>query len=501
LYKIIVLNPIKRLVTDTAIYGVSSIVGRFINWWLVPYHAGIFNPEEYGVVSNLYSYVAFAMILLTYGMETGFFRFASKSENSEKIYSTSFISLLFTSLVFLLSVRIFREDLSVAMKYPGQSEFIWWLAITVCLDAITAIPFAKLRLTGRPIKFASIKIINIFLNIGFNVFFLSVCPWILKNHPGTLFMRLYNPELGVGYIFLANLLASLSTLILLYKEIFHIKPVFDKALLLKMLAYSLPILVIGLAGMINQNIDKILIPFLLPADHNPMYQLGIYGANYKLAVLMNMFIQAFRYSFEPFFFNRNKKETEDNPMIYATVMKYFIIFGLLIFLGMVLNIDIVKHIIPFKYQDGIRVVPIILIADLFFGVFFSASIWYKLKDRTWYGAYIALIGAAITLVLNIVLIPVWGYMGSAVSLLVCYFTMMIINYFWGQKFYPIPYDLKRIVVYFIVSLLLYSISFFYSGIPPILKFLLNNILLIGFLFFVFMREKSELIRLLKKNKG
>jgi O-antigen/teichoic acid export membrane protein len=489
------LNPFRRLLTDTAIYGVSSIVGRFINWWLVPYHAGIFNPDQYGVVSNLYSYVAFAMILLTYGMETGFFRFASKSENSEKIYSTSFISLLFTSLIFLLAIRIFREDLSVAMKYPGQSE------LTVCLDAVTAIPFAKLRLTGRPIKFASIKIISIFFNIGFNVFFLTVCPWILKNHPGTFFLRLYNPELGVGYIFLANLLASLSTLILLYKEIILIKPIFDKALLRKMLAYSLPILVIGLAGMINQNIDKILIPFLLPADQNPMYQLGIYGANYKLAVLMNMFIQAFRYSFEPFFFNRNKTETAENPLFYATVMKYFIIFGLIIFLGMVLNIDIVKHIIPPGYQEGIKVVPIILIADLFFGVFFSASIWYKLKDRTWYGAYIALIGAAITLILNIILIPVLGYMGSAFSLLVCYFTMMIINYLWGQKFYPIPYDLKRIITYFVVCLFLYSVSFVFSDIQPLLRFSVNNILLIVFLFFVFQREKTELLRLLKKNKG
>ena len=476
-------------------------MGRFINWWLVPYHAGIFNPDEYGVVSNLYSYVAFAMVLLTYGMETGFFRFASKSKNSEKIYSTSLISLAFTSLIFLLSIRIFREDLSIAMKYPGQAEFIWWLAITVSIDAITAIPFAKLRLTGRPIKFASIKIINIFFNIGFNVFFLTVCPWILKNYPGTLFMKLYNPDLGVGYIFLANLLASLSTLLLLYREIFHIKPIFDKALLRKMFAYSLPILVIGLAGMINQNIDKILIPFLLPADQNPMYQLGIYGANYKLAVLMNMFIQAFRYSFEPFFFNRNKTETEDNPVIYAIVMKYFVIFGLLIFMAMVLNIDIVKHIIRAQYHEGIKVVPIVLMADLFFGVFFSASIWYKLKDRTWYGAYIALIGAVISLILNIVLIPVWGYMGSAFSLLVCYFTMMIINYFWGQKFYPIPYDLKRIITYFVTCLFLYSVSFVFSDIQPQLRFLVNNILLTGFLFFVFQREKTELLRLLKKNKG
>jgi O-antigen/teichoic acid export membrane protein len=495
------LNPFRKLLGDTAIYGVSSIVGRFLNWWLVPYHAGIFGPEQYGVVSNLYSYVAFALIFLTYGMETGFFRFASRSEEPEKVYTTSLITLFCSSLLFAVLVGLFRDQLASMMQYPDHPEYIWWLALTVSIDAFTSIPFSRLRLQSRPVRFALIKIINIGFNIGFNVFFLSVCPWILKNHPGSPLLEIYNPDIGVGYVFIANLLASVSTLIMLGKELFNITFSFNRKILWEILSYSFPILVIGLAGMVNQNIDKILIPFLIPDEQNPMFQLGIYGANYKLAVLMNMFIQAFRYAFEPFFFARSSQETADNPQIYAIVMKYFILFGLIIFLGMVLYIDIVKMLIPPIYHQGTRVVPIILIADLFFGVFFSASIWYKLKDKTWYGASIAIIGAIITIVLNIVLIPVMGYMGSAIALLGCYGIMMAINYFWGQKFYPIPYDLKKIALYFSVAMSIYAASFVTSVQIPRIKFILHTLLFAGFWVIVLFSEKRELFVLLKKKKG
>jgi len=495
------LNPFRKLLGDTAIYGASSIVGRFLNWWLVPYHTGIFGPEQYGVVSNLYSYVAFTLIFLTYGMETGFFRFASRSKDPEKVYSTSLITLFCSSLLFVVLVGLFRNQLASSMQYPNHPEYIWWLALTVSIDAFTSIPFSKLRLQNRPVKFALIKITNIGFNIGFNVFFLSVCPWIMKNYPGSPLLEIYNQDIGVGYVFIANLLASVSTLILLSKELFLIKLYFNRKILWEILAYSFPILVIGLAGMVNQNIDKILIPFLIPDEQNPMFQLGIYGANYKLAVLMNMFIQAFRYAFEPFFFARSSQETAENPQIYAIVMKYFILFGLVIFLGMVLYIDIVKMLIPSIYHQGTRVVPIVLIADLFFGVFFSASIWYKLKDKTWYGACIAIIGAIITIILNIALIPVMGYMGSAIALLVCYGIMMVINYVWGQKFYPIPYDLKRITLYFSVAMSIFAVSFFTSGQIPVIKFILHTLFFGGFILFVMFSEKRELLVLLKKKKG
>lgn len=495
------MNPFKKLLGDTAIYGVSSIVGRFLNWWLVPYHAGIFRPAEYGVVSNLYGYVAFAMILLTYGMETGYFRFASKSDNREKVFSTSLISLFTTTLLFLMVMFFFRGEISSVMQYGDHPEFVWWLALTVGVDAVTAIPFAQLRLQGRPIKFAVVKLVNIGLNIGFNLFFLSLCPLILKHHPDGLISRFYDPSLGVGYIFIANLLASLSTLLLLMPEILAVRLEFDRFLFRKMMNYSFPILVIGLAGMVNQNIDKILIPFLIPAEKDPMFQLGIYGANYKLGVLMNMFIQAFRYAFEPFFFARSSVESSEDPGIYAVVMKYFIIFGLLIFLGMTLYIDIVKLLIPVEYHPGLPVVPLVLMADLFFGIFFSASIWYKLKDRTWFGAYIALTGAVITILLNFLLIPVMGYMGSAVTVFICFFIMMVINYFWGQKYYPIPYDLKRIGTYFGVAVLLFATSRFTAGFLPIFKFALNTLMVFLFLGLIAVLEKKELMTIIKKKKG
>lgn len=495
------MNPFRKLLGDTAIYGVSSIMGRFLNWWLVPYHTGIFPPAEYGVVSNLYGYVAFAMILLTYGMETGYFRFASKSEEKEKVFSTSVISLFSTTFLFLLVMFFFRGEIASAMQYGNHPEFVWWLALTVGFDAVTAIPFAQLRLQGRPVKFAVVKLVNIGLNIGFNLFFLTLCPLIAENHPEGVVSRFYDPAIGVGYVFIANLLASLSTLLLLLPEILAVRLSFDKVLFRRMMGYSFPILVIGLAGMVNQNIDKILIPFLIPAEKDPMFQLGIYGANYKLGVLMNMFIQAFRYAFEPFFFARSSAESKEDPVIYATVMKYFIVFGLLIFLGMTLYIDIVKLLIPAEYHQGLPVVPLVLMADLFFGIFFSASIWYKLKDRTWYGAYIALTGAVITVILNFLLIPVLGYMGSAITVFICFFIMMVINYFWGQKYYPIPYELKRIGTYFLAAVLLFLLSLLTKGLSPWLKFPANSMMMLLFIALVLRLEVRELSSILFKNKG
>ena len=496
------MNPFRKLIGDTAIYGVSSIVGRFLNWWLVPYYTDLFLPEEYGVVANLYAYVAFLLVILTYGMETGYFRFASRGQDPEKVYSTSQVSLLFTSVLFLFLAVIFRDNIAVLIGYPDFPEYIWLLAAIVSIDAFTSIPFARLRLDNRPIKFALIKMVNIGLNIGFNLFFLSLCPWILRNHPDFPLKDIYSPEIGVGYVFIANLLASLSTLVLLYKEIFRMRFSIDKALLKTMLNYSFPILVIGVAGMINQNIDKILIPFLVPENQNPMFQVGIYGANYKLAVLMNMFIQAFRYAFEPFFFSRSSGEDSQDPQLYATIMKYFLIFGMLIFLGMTLYIDLIKVVaIDARYHEGLKIVPIILIANLFFGIFFSLSIWFKLKDMTRYGSYIALIGAAITLILNIILIPRMGYMGSAIAVLVCFTVMMVITYLWGQKYYHIPYDLKRLSIYFFTGLVLYFISLLFNDLTLLVKLLLNTLLFSSYLLILFRLEKHEIFQILKRNKG
>jgi O-antigen/teichoic acid export membrane protein len=489
------LNPFKKLAGDTAIYGVSSIVGRFLNWWLVPYYTIIFLPEVYGIVHNLYSYVAFFVVLLLYGMETSFFRFASKSDDPEKVYSTSLISIFSTTAMFVLLAVAFRGELSSLINYPEHPEYISWLAIIIAIDAFTAIPFARLRLNNRPVKFAAVKVINIAFNIGFNIFFLTVCPQWAENQPGTFIDLIYSPEIGVGYVFISNLLASVITLLLLIPEIFKVTLQFQKELLVRMLSYGFPILIVGLAGMVNQNIDKILIPFLVPEEQQPMYQVGIYGANYKLAVLMNMFIQAFRYAFEPFYFSRDINK--DDPQVYATVMKYFVIFGLIIFLGMVLFIDVITLIIGAGYHEGLKVVPLILMANLFFGIYFTLSLWYKLKDMTRYGAYMALIGAAITLIINIALIPVIGYMGSAIAVFVCYLVMMILSYLWGQKYYPVPYNLKRIGTYFLITLGVYVISIFTDMQVNWIKFPVNVVLFVGFLFAVWKFERGQLRRLIK----
>lgn len=490
------MNSFKKLAGDTAIYGMSSIVGRFLNWWLMPLYVNLFAPEEYGIVTNLYAYVAFFMVFLTYGMETGFFRFASKNSDSEKVYSTSLVSLFFSSLLFLVLIILFKNPLANLIQYPEHPEYILWFGFILAIDAFTAIPFARLRLNNRPVKFAVVRMINIGFNIAFNLFFLLLCPKLIESNPDSVVRFVYSPQIGVGYVFISNLLASVVTLVLLLPEIFKFSFYFDKALLQKMLRYSFPILVVGMAGILIQQIDKILIPFLIQEDKFPMKQLGIYGAAVKIGVLMNMFIQAFRYAFEPFFFSQAESKNDKN--IYAEIMKYFVIFGLLIFLGMMLYIDVIKLIIPLEYAEGFSIVPVIMLANLFFGIYFTLSLWYKLTDMTRYGAYISVFGAVITITLNFILIPQFGYKGSAAALLIAFFVMMIVSYFFGQKYYPVPYNLKRIGTYFLVAVVIYILSLISSSQPAIIKFPVNTFLLFGFIFAVYKLEKSQLKRLFKR---
>ena len=496
--KNVILNTFKKLAGDTVIYGMSSIVGRILNWCLAPYYMVIFAPEDFGIMTNLYQYVAFFMILLTYGMETSFFRYASKSENPDKVYSTVLISLFSTSVIFVIPFFFISDFVANILQYPGHPEYILWLAIILGIDALTAIPFARLRLNSRPVRFATIKMINIGFNIAFNLFFLSLCPYLLKNNPDSFVNLFYSPEVGVGYVFIANLLASVSTLILLLPEMLKITFQFDKKQLAVMLNYGFAIMIVGLAGMVSQGIDKILIPFLVPESKNPMQQLGIYGGNFKVAILMNVFIQAFRYAFEPFFFSHGNKK--DDPKIYAVIMKYFVIFGLLIFLGMMLYVDLLKFIIQKDYQEGMKAIPLILIANLFFGIYFTLSLWYKITDKTRYGAYIAIAGALITVVLNVLLIPSMGYMGSAISAFIGFFIMMLISYYFGQKYYPVPYPVKRILTYFLIAAILYFISLYTSLFTPFLKYFSSSVLLFIFFASVFILEKNELKGLFKFNK-
>lgn len=436
---------------DTAIYGTSSIVGRFLNWLLVPlYTYKLASTADYGEVVQLYAWMAILLVILTYGLETGFFRFANDSseKNPASVYSTCLFSLVATTSLFLLLVFGFLSPISRFMGFAEHPEYIAMLALIIGIDAFCSLPFAHLRYQKRPFRFAGIKFGLIAVNIGFNLFFLLLCPWIHARWPGSI-SWFYLPDYGVGYILVSNLIMCGVQLILLFPEIFRIRWTFRADLLRRILRYSFPLLILGVAGVMNQSLDKILLEQLMGKE-----VAGIYGANYKIAVVMAMFIQAFRYAYEPFIFDKNKGE--DKRTAYADAMKYFVILGLLIFLGVMFYLEIVAHFIGSAYRVGLAVVPVILLAELFMGIFFNLSVWYKVTDRTHWGTWFSLIGLAITLAVNLTLIPVYGYMASAWAAFSCYFVMMAASWLVGRKRYPIPYDLKSMGGYFLLAAILFA---------------------------------------------
>lgn len=438
---------IKSLAKDTAVYGLSSIIGRFLNWCLVPLYTVKFAQAEYGVVTYIYSIVALALIILTYGMETGFFRFANHERYSDpmKVYSTSLISLATSSTLFMAVVLIFLNPIAGALECGDHPSYIAMMTVAVAFDAYTAIPFSYLRYRRRPMRFAAVKLINIGLNIGLNLFWILLCPWLDMQLPGCVDWC-WNASYGIGYIFLANLISSAVTLLLLIPEMRGFKWSFDPTLWREMIRYSWPLLVLGIAGIMNQTVDKILFPILFTDKAEAMAQLGIYGANYKIAIVMVMFIQAFRFAYEPFIFSQNKAAGRESFQAYRDAMKYFVIFAMIIFLGVMFYLDIIKYFISPKYFSGLDVVPIIMLAEFFFGVFFNLSLWYKLTDETIWGMCLSLVGLVVTLALNIVLVPKFGYMGCAWAAFCCYGVMMILSWFLGRAKYPIGYNVPRLLL-------------------------------------------------------
>jgi O-antigen/teichoic acid export membrane protein len=487
-------NPLKKLVGQTAIYGLSSIVGRLLNYLLVPFYTRIFATGEYGIVTEFYAYITFLLILLTYGTETGFFRFARDKQIFNKVYSSIMTSLFISSSLFILLLVIFLDPLAELIHYVNHPEYLLFTGLIVAIDAFISVPFAKLRLQDKAIKFAILKLINIGVTIGLNLFFLLLCPKLYNSNPDSVLLIFYSPDISVGYVFISNLIANIITLILLLPEILNVKYQFDKVLFKKILIYSAPLLIAGFAGMINETLDRILLKYILTNNVNESYameQLGIYGANYKLAILMSLFIQMFRYAAEPFFFT-NKNES-NAKQLYAQATKYFIICGLAIFLVVILYIDIFKYFIGSDFREGLSIVPILLIANLFLGIFFNFSMWYKLNDMTRYGAYLAIFGAIITILLNIILIPIYGYVGSAWATLICYVSMTVLSYYWGQKYYKIPYDLKSAFFYFGLTLILYFISVFIRPESQIMVYTVNTILLLIFIVVFIVKEKAWLL--------
>jgi len=462
------LNPLKKLASQTAVYGLSSVVGRLLNYLLVPLYTRYFLPAEYGVVTELYAYVAFLVVLLTYGMETAFFRF-SKKEESTKVYSTTLISLLISSVVFVGLIFLNSSAISEWLGYSNHPEYIQFFALIIGMDAVSSISFAKLREQDKAMRFAFIRVVNIMVNVGFNLYFIVY------------------QEYGIAYIFIANLLASVITIIMLFPEMLSSSWVFDKKLWKKMMIYALPLLIAGLAGMTNETIDRILLKHLLPNSDIAASELGLYGAFYKLSIIMILFIQTFRFAAEPFFFAQEKEG--NGRKIYADVMKYFTIIMVIIFLGVTIFYDAIKGFLGSEYHDdrGFLVVSILLLANLFLGIYYNLSIWYKLTEKTKYGAYLSIFGAIITLSLNFTLIPVLGFVGCAWATLICYFSMTVASYYIGKRHFSVPYQVKRIALYLFVTLCIYFCIYFTN-----LNMWINSLFLLGFVIFVYRLEKPKL---------
>ncbi|MEY4903053.1 MAG: hypothetical protein RLZZ292_868 [Bacteroidota bacterium] len=491
------MSLLKKLASETAIYGLSSIVGRLLNYILVPFYTRIFLPSEYGVVSDLYAWAGFLMVVYLYRMETAFFRYGTDETERESAYSTTIFSIIGSTILFCGAMIFFAPSIAAWLQYADKSIYVVYFALILGLDVLSEIPFARLRLEKRPMRFASIKMTNILVNIFANFFFLVACPYILKHESWAAFQpfitRFYNPAFGVGYVFLSNLIASAVTVLLLLPNIVSIKGRFDFGLWKKMLRYSLPLVVVGFAGIINEVADRYLLKTQLPYSlQENLAQVGIYSGCYKLSILISLFTQAFRYAAEPFFFARAKDKNA--PELYAKVSQYFTMVSAFAFLLIMLYMDIFQNFIGKSYRIGLGIVPILLLANICLGLYYNFSIWYRLKDKTLWGAYIAIVGALVTIVCNYIWIPTLGYMGSAWATLVCYIFMMLATYIFGQKYYPIPYPVLKMFGYIGLVLGLYGVSlvirpFLHENLSIILA--INTLLLGSYVAVIYWSIKKE----------
>ena len=480
------MGKLQSLVKDTAIYGLSSIIGRFLNYLLVPLYTAKMSADsgEYGVITNVYAWTAILLVFLTFGFETTFFRFASNDKtNVSKVFSMSMQVIGTLCGIFLLGVFCFLPSIADALGYKDNPEFIGMMAVVVALDALQAIPFGLLRFQNRPIKFASLKLFNIFLNISLNLFVFLV----LFEHPGLL-GDITLPGNKAFYVFFINLVCTASLTFFLIPELRLYRPTRDKVMLKSMLRYSWPLLILGIAGILNLNADKIIYTWLVPGEEGTE-QLGIYGAAVKVAAIMAMLMQAFRYAYEPFVFNNSKDKNSKD--FYAKAMKYFIIVAMLAFLVVMFYMDIMKHIINRDYWDGLKVVPIVMAAEIFMGIYFNLSFWYKLNDETYWGAIFSFIGCAVLFAINIIFVPKFGYIACAWASFAGYLSAMIISYFVGQKRNAINYEMKTIFKFTVLFLALYGTSLILPDWGSITKMLCNTVLLFIFLLFAYRTIKQD----------
>ena len=498
-------NPIKALAGQTVIYGLGTIVPRLLNYLLTPFYVRVFVSGEYGQISELYAWIALLLAILTFGMETTFFRFSQK-EDSGKVFNNAETIVLLITAIFLILYGFFYKSFAELIHYEFNTHYVLLLGIIVAIDAAAAIPFAMLRKENKAGRFSLIKTLNVMTNIFFNILFLVIIP----EKSMMIAERIFGEQTSLLiWVFISNILASLLNLILLSPQLSRLRISLDKELIVPMLKYSFPILLISLVGMVNEVADKILIKYLvtipdettlammnITGEEYAMQQLGIYSANFKLGVLMTIFIQMFRFASEPFFFGHAKDRNA--PTLYAKVMTYFVIFCLLIFLGVMFYMDILQHFVGRNgsdYREGLRIVPIILIANMFYGIVFNLSIWFKLSDKTYYGTIIAVIGSIVTLLCFFILIPRIGYMGAAIAHLACYTVMMSVSYFWGQRVMPIPYQIGRITIYCIVAAILFFVSTLTSEMSTLLKLSLNTMMILMFLGIVFIMERKNPLKI------
>ncbi len=484
-------NPLKNLAGQTIIYGLGTILPRFLNYLLTPLLTYIFQkPVDYGVNSEMFAYIAFLNVVFTYGMETAFFNFSSKRENKLEVYNTALTSLIISSLSFCLLLFLFSHTIAGWLEYPDKMKYIYWIILIITADAISAIPFAQLRLANKAKKFAIIKSINVFINVILHVFFFVFCKNAYEAGEQNFFAIMYDPQIGIGYSFLSTLIASLSSLLFLGDQFKSYRFQFNKELWLQMFKYAWPLLVLGLAGMVNDTFDRIILKKLLPEDIGK-YAQGVYGACYKISILMIVFIQAFRYAAEPFFFN-NAKST-DSKKIYAFVMKAFVIFCSFLFLATMMNLPVLKYFVSSPYWEGLKVVPILLLANLFLGIYYNLGIWFKLTGQTKFGASITIAGAVVTLIINFAFVPTYSYMACAWATFAAYGVMMVISYFLGKKHYPVNYNLRAISLFFFLALGFYFLSLLWVDMPmPYVKLILNNLLVLLFVYLFYKLEFSNI---------
>ena len=490
------MSGIKKLAGQTLWYGGSAIAARFLNYLLTPFLTHALTKSDYGLMSLIYAVLPIFNVVLTYGMETAFFKFSNK-ENEKAVYNTTAMSIIVSTLLFGAVLLFFYKDLATLSGIGNYPELMQMSIFIIMLDTFCVIPFAKLRLAGQPKKYALIKVAGIVVNIFFVFFFLWWCPSAVARNSGTIFSLFINPESNpVYYVVLANLLQAAITLLLLYKEVFQIRLHFDRVLWRKIMWYALPLLIAGLGGVINETLDRQMLYWLVPGDINfKKEQVGIYSACYKLSILITLFIQAFRMGAEPFFFKQ--AETENPQRTYARVMKFFVIVITIMFLVVALYMPIWKYFISSKEWEGLKVVPILLMANMFLGIYLNLSVWYKLGSRTITGAYITFIGVAVTLMINFAFIPYFGYTACAWATFFCYGIMMAVSYVWGQKVYPIPYAYKKLLAYICIVGILFFIHkgaiYFYDNV--IFSLALASILLLVYLKFIAVVEQKELTKL------